>query len=311
MVEINTESANDIQAEVLMALENMQTEKTSLLSKVKILGLSFLAFIAVGFLIVTLLKISTIYLLILVIMLFIHEAGHYIGMWKFGYKNIKMFFIPLFGAAVNGYACVSVTKESIIYLLGPIPGILIGFVLGGFYFFTHDNIWFEAARIFITINTINLLPLFPLDGGQFLFGILPQKTYKIQWIFQVVLTILIFFILFFHFKNYIWGGLLGLICGGSQRLYRNNKIASKLLASGIIVSKMPEDVIPSEIASEIIALVEEETQLSKPRQIAEITWAIWTRIKAKRPTLPEQICLALTYVSVLALGVGLSVIFFL
>jgi Zn-dependent protease len=242
-------------------------------------------------------------------MLFIHEVGHYVGMWKFGYKNLKMFFIPFFGAAVNGYACVSVVKESIVYLLGPIPGILIGLIFVIFYLFTHENIWFDAARIFITINTLNLLPLYPLDGGQFVFGILPQKTYKIQWLFQAAFIILTVFILF-QFDTNIAGGLIGFVLARSWHLYKYNRVASKLLATGIINSKMPDDIIPSEVAPEIISMVQDETKFSKPKEIAASTWAVWARVKAKRPTLREQVYLALTYVSALVLGIGLSVMFF-
>jgi len=38
----------------------------------------------------------------LVGVLFFHELGHYVGMRIFGYRNVRMFFIPLFGAAVSG-----------------------------------------------------------------------------------------------------------------------------------------------------------------------------------------------------------------
>ena len=39
---------------------------------------------------------------ILVGVLLIHEAGHAIAMRAFGYREISMFFIPFFGAAVTG-----------------------------------------------------------------------------------------------------------------------------------------------------------------------------------------------------------------
>lgn len=177
----------DIQTEVLTALEKMQSERTTLQSQITTLGLSLFAFILVGWLLVALSdEVKFINLLIVVIMLFIREAGHYLGMRQFGYRNLKMFFIPFFGAAVNGYACVPVTKESIVYLLGPLPRIVLGCAFGIIYLLTRENIRLDAARIFITINTINLLPLYSLDGGQFVFGILPQKTYKLQWLFQIV-----------------------------------------------------------------------------------------------------------------------------
>lgn len=311
MEAIQTQDNNNIQSEVLMVLENMQTESTPFASQIKTLGLSLFAFIAIGVLLAALFKsISVVTLFIVVIVLFVHETGHYIGMWKFGYKNLKMFFIPFFGAAVNGYGCVSVTKESIVYLLGPIPGILIGLIIGGIYLLTNENIWFDVAKIFVTINTLNLLPLYPLDGGQFLFGVLPQRTYRLQWLLQVVFIILTIYVLF-QFAPNISSGLIGFVVARSWYLYKYNKIASKLLANGIIESKMPDNSIPSEIAPEIISLVQEETKFKKPKEIAESTWAVWTRVKAQRPTAIEQVYLTLTYISALALGIGFSVAFFL
>ena len=38
----------------------------------------------------------------LVIVLLIHEAGHFAGMKLFGYRDVRMFFLPFFGAAVSG-----------------------------------------------------------------------------------------------------------------------------------------------------------------------------------------------------------------
>jgi hypothetical protein len=41
-------------------------------------------------------------LVILVGVLLFHELGHYAGMRLFGYRDVRMFFIPFFGAAVSG-----------------------------------------------------------------------------------------------------------------------------------------------------------------------------------------------------------------
>src|SRR5262245_3615048 len=39
---------------------------------------------------------------LLVGVLLLHESGHYLGMRMFNYQDVRMFFIPLFGAAVAG-----------------------------------------------------------------------------------------------------------------------------------------------------------------------------------------------------------------
>ena len=40
--------------------------------------------------------------LLLISTLVIHELGHFLMMYAFGYKELKMFFIPLIGAFVSG-----------------------------------------------------------------------------------------------------------------------------------------------------------------------------------------------------------------
>ena len=41
-------------------------------------------------------------LFLVVLILFIHEMGHFIAMKVFGYNGVNMFFIPLMGAMVTG-----------------------------------------------------------------------------------------------------------------------------------------------------------------------------------------------------------------
>ena len=50
--------------------------------------------------------------------LLFHELGHYAGMRLFGYRDVRMFFIPFFGAAVSGRReGVAAWKEAIVLLL--------------------------------------------------------------------------------------------------------------------------------------------------------------------------------------------------
>src|ERR1700759_4641270 len=56
--------------------------------------------------------------------LFFHEAGHFVGMRVFGWRDLKMFFIPFLGAAVSGRRNGAESwKEGLVLLLGPLPGL--------------------------------------------------------------------------------------------------------------------------------------------------------------------------------------------
>src|SRR5262245_43661681 len=69
-------------------------------------------------------------LALIVGVLLLHESGHFLGMRLFGYRNVRMFFIPFFGAAVSGTKhAAAVWQQGVVLLLGPLPGILLGLVL--------------------------------------------------------------------------------------------------------------------------------------------------------------------------------------
>ncbi|WP_257454725.1 zinc metalloprotease [Archangium lipolyticum] len=107
------------------------------------------------------------YLVLLISVLLFHELGHWAGMRLFGFQDVRMFFIPFFGAAVSGRNQGAESwKEALVLLLGPIPGILAGCGLVGFVAATKSQGLTEAALLLLALNGFNLLPLMPLDGGR-------------------------------------------------------------------------------------------------------------------------------------------------
>ena len=113
-------------------------------------------------------------LLLITAIVLIHEMGHFTAMKIFRYNELGIFFIPLLGAYVSGSKReVSQLQSAIILLAGPLPGILIG--IGCFYLYQFNpglspfGLDLEqVAKLFILLNLINLLPIYPLDGGQLL-----------------------------------------------------------------------------------------------------------------------------------------------
>ena len=104
------------------------------------------------------------------IALVIHEAGHLLGMRLFRYKNLQVLFLPFLGAAAIGQNDdVPTHRRVIVYLLGPLPGIMIGLVLMASTRFVASehiaDLLFELSVVFLALNLINLLPIMPLDGG--------------------------------------------------------------------------------------------------------------------------------------------------
>lgn len=114
-------------------------------------------------------------LLIITAIVVFHELGHFFAMKMYRYTELGIFFIPLLGAYVSGSKReVSQKQSAVILLAGPLPGIILGVVFylidrqstEGYYPF--DVSLTRIALLMIILNLINLLPVYPLDGGQLL-----------------------------------------------------------------------------------------------------------------------------------------------
>lgn len=113
-------------------------------------------------------------LLLVTAIVMIHELGHFFAMKYYGYNDLGIFFIPLLGAYVSGTKRdVSQKQSAVILLAGPLPGIVLGMIFylldrqgGGLFLF--DMSFTRVGLLFIILNVINLLPVYPLDGGQLL-----------------------------------------------------------------------------------------------------------------------------------------------
>lgn len=129
----------------------------------------------------------------------IHELGHFIAMKLFDYHDTGIFFIPFFGAFVSGNKReISQKQSAIIFLAGPVPGILIGFTI--YFIGKYTSIFFLGnlslefiANLFIWLNIINLLPIYPLDGGQLLNRLFLDEEGTVSQIFIILSALLITF----------------------------------------------------------------------------------------------------------------------
>jgi tetratricopeptide (TPR) repeat protein len=123
------------------------------------LALSVLAFLWLDSTLLTLVAIVSV--------LLFHELGHYVGMRLFGYRDVRMFFIPFFGAAVSGTKYgVPVWQHATVLLLGPLPGLALAVALHWLYEPLRGNELYALVWMLTFINAFNLLPVTPLDGGR-------------------------------------------------------------------------------------------------------------------------------------------------
>ena len=137
-------------ADVMLELSHLQNKKAGWSSTIWILIVSVALFVIAGAK-----QWSLDYLLILLPVLFIHELGHYLAMRAFHYRNLRMFFIPFFGAAVSGqHYNVPGWKKVVVSLMGPVPGILLGAALGIIGFLYHIAVLKQIAVVAVMLKRI-------------------------------------------------------------------------------------------------------------------------------------------------------------
>ncbi len=135
---------------------------------------------------------------ILVGVLFVHELGHFLMMKALKYNDVRMFFIPFFGAAVSGKTKNNSTlKSCLVSLMGPFPGILLSFGCLVLFGLTHRYVFLKTAEVLLFLNLFNLLPILPFDGGRFLEALFVDNVIarSIYAVFSVLLLAAIAIIL--------------------------------------------------------------------------------------------------------------------
>ncbi len=120
----------------------------------------------------------------LLIVILVHELGHYIAMRVQGYRSVHLLALPLVGGVTMGRdPHPSANRQAWMSLMGPLPGIGIGIVMMGVGAVTHSSpdSWLGlTAILFLVVNYLNLVPVLPLDGGQVLQALIPSRHAKVR-----------------------------------------------------------------------------------------------------------------------------------
>lgn len=155
-------------------------------------------------------------IIILFLLIFVHELGHFITAIFFHVEVDKIYIYP-FGGISKFHLSLneSLKKELLILIMGP----LVQFV---FYLFLLKLDFFHNYQKLImvynyTILTFNLLPIYPLDGGRLLniilsFHVSFQKSLNVTFLisyFTILLLAIYFFIHYFSINviiiiSFLW-----------------------------------------------------------------------------------------------------------
>lgn len=176
-------------------------------------------------------------ILLLVLVLIIHELGHFSAMKLLRYTEVKMLFIPLLGAFVHGKKeLYSQREKALVLLAGPVPGIIIGALLM-YWAGEREDFWMMyTGLLFSILNVLNLLPILPLDGGQLVKVLFFEKQELFQLIFTFISSLIVIAMGWFlsNWMVMLFGFFLGWRVHGFQKMYR---IHRDLRADGVNIEQ--------------------------------------------------------------------------
>jgi Zn-dependent protease len=267
--------------EVLAEVERIQTKRPGWGNAILILVVSVFAFLAAGSA-----QQDWKFYLWLIPLLFLHEGGHWLAMKIFGYRNLRMFFIPLFGAAVTGqHWNVPGWKKAIVSLAGPVPGILLGVALTLAGLITHHEWLNHAAFLLLIINGFNLLPVLPLDGGHVMHAILFCRNRWLDISFRI-LAIVGLLLLSLNGTGRFLMYLAIVMAVGLPVAFKIGKVADVLRRMPIPPPLEGQDRIPLSTADAIVTALKAELP-GKPnnRTLALHTVNVFETLNARPPGL--------------------------
>jgi stage IV sporulation protein FB len=243
-----------------------------LIEKVKIesnWGLTFFSLVLFVGTFLFLFKDQLRFVLFLILVLFIHEMGHFLFMKLFNYENVRMLFIPLMGAFVQGSKEKYSQKESFFVIsAGPFPGIWIGSVLLVFASQYQQEWMLELSFLFLFLNVVNLFPIDPLDGGQLFKLYVNKKRDLFLMLFALFSSLLMIFV-GWMIDSYVilaFGFLMGFKVRGFQRNHHIRKILDQ---KNITYQSTYDELSNEDYAKIKEVLIEETPALKKYLNLSE------------------------------------------
>lgn len=110
--------------------------------------------------------------IVFVLMILVHELGHFVTWRNYGVKASLPMFIPGFGAFVSAPATGTPAQNVAAALAGPVFGVGAAALCWGYAIVVgepalipRERFWMGCAYIGFFINLFNLIPTPPFDGG--------------------------------------------------------------------------------------------------------------------------------------------------
>ncbi|MDP1835344.1 MAG: site-2 protease family protein [Chlamydiales bacterium] len=172
---------------------------------------------------------------IILVSVIVHELGHALTALAYGQK-VSIELMVLGGVTQRQGPALSLPKEFLVVLNGPLAGLLLAFVSYECFVLVGDRSpilstilrWTTAANIFWTV--INLLPIQPLDGGKLLLiimeGFFGLIGVKIALFFSIILAVLLS-LYFFAQGGLLIGSILLMLAFESYRTWSGSLVMTE------------------------------------------------------------------------------------
>lgn len=267
------------EAAVLAEIDRQQNKPFNWNSAIALAVLSLLAFIVIGGS-----QWDWEFAGILAGVMVVHEAGHYVAMRIFKFKNLRMFFIPMIGAAVTGrHYNIKGWQTAVVYLAGPVPGIFGALILIALTVDHPSHLTQNIALMSLLINGINLLPVMPLDGGGIMNSIIFCRHYLLETAFLVFAAIALILATCLGYGSFwIYIGLgVAVSLPASYQLVR---VAALLKARGISAASPDDQSIPSATALTILRELRLGQRFNRgAKQLANEVLNVFQKLNASPP----------------------------
>jgi Zn-dependent protease len=243
----------------------------------------------------------------LVLVILFHELGHFVAMRIFGYRNLRMFFIPFFGAAVTGrHYNVAGWKKAVVALMGPLPGILIGVPLGIAGLSLGQRQLTDLALLMLILNGFNLLPFLPLDGGWIVHAILFVRHPLLDVTFRVLAALALIGVAIM-LGAWLLVGLGVVMLLGMPMTWRIARIAYNLGQQGVVALSPDAESIPLDASLPILAELRQALPpQTPPKVLAQNVANVFETLNAYPPGVLASIGLLAVHVGAFAAALVLT-----
>lgn len=163
-------------------------------------------------------------------MIGIHESGHVAAMKRYGVPTSGFYFLPfLGGVALAKKHPPSHKAWAVIVLAGPAVGATLSLIALAGWLATGEAWMAVLAIVNALLNLVNLLPIYPLDGGQLVKILATTSSTRLALGFAIVSGALSLAAIFGGFLLF---GILGLLSLGG--LWREAKLRHRVAAGEVL-----------------------------------------------------------------------------